>query len=269
MKRSILMRGHIAKKGNRYYIVVDIGDDNRKQKWLSGFRTKKDAEAELPRILNELNDGTYVEPSKQKYKNFIDDWHKNRKNKISANTYDTYKHMINKHIKPKLGKFRLDKLNSLAIDNFYTELDTEGLSTATIKKIHSIVRASLEYAVQYQMIKRNPASVVKPPAVKHKDITVWDEQDMIKFLDFVKEEWDYIIYHLALYTGMRKGEILGLKWSDIDFINNKIKVMRSYSKTGFSEGKTNNARRVIDVDEETINYLISRKKIVSENKLKM
>src|SRR5699024_8366179 len=77
------------------------------------------------------------------------------------------------------------------------------------------------------------------------------------------------IYHLALYTGMRKGEILGLKWSDIDFINNKIKVMRSYSKTGFSEGKTNNARRVIDVDEETINYLISRKKIVSENKLKM
>lgn len=263
------MRGHIAKKGNRYYIVVDIGDETRKQKWISGFRTRKEAEKELPRILNELNDGTYIEPSKQKYKEFIDEWLENRKSKISKNTYQTYKYLIDAHVKPQLGKFRLDKLNSLAIDNFYTQLEKEGKSSATIKKIHSIIRASLEYATQYQLIKRNPASVVKPPAVRHKDITVWDEQQMLKFLDFVKDEWDYIVYHLALYTGMRKGEILGLKWSDIDFINNKIRVMRSYSKTGFSEGKTANARRVIDIDETTVDYLLKRKKAVSENKLKM
>lgn len=263
------MRGHIAKKGNRYYIVVDIGDETRKQKWISGFRTRKEAEKELPRILNELNDGTYIEPSKQKYKDFIDDWLENRKSKISKNTYQTYKYLINAHVKPQLGKFRLDKLNSLAIDNFYTVLEKQGKSSATIKKIHSIIRASLEYALQYQLIKRNPASVVKPPAVKHKDIVVWDETEVIKFLDFVKDEWDYIVYHLALYTGMRKGEILGLKWKDIDFINNKIRVMRSYSKTGFSEGKTKNSRRVIDIDEDTIEYLIKRKKEVSKDKLKM
>ncbi|WP_188858932.1 Arm DNA-binding domain-containing protein, partial [Oceanobacillus indicireducens] len=59
------MRGHIAKKGNRYYIVVDIGDEERRQKWLSGYSTKKEAEKDLPRVLNELNDGTYIEPSKQ------------------------------------------------------------------------------------------------------------------------------------------------------------------------------------------------------------
>lgn len=270
MKGRRFMRGHIAKKGKRYYIVVDIGTgDERKQKWLSGFESKKDAEKELPRILNELNDGTYIEPSKKKYADFINDWHKNRKSKVSKNTYVTYEYMIDKHIKPNLGHFRLDKLNSLAIDNFYSELEREGKSSATIKKIHSIVRASLEYAVQYQLIKRNPASVVQPPTVKHKDIVVWDEQQMIAFLDFVKDEWDYIVYHLALYTGMRKGEILGLKWSDIDFINNKIRVMRSYSKTGFSEGKTSNARRVIDIDESTIELLLKRKKKVSENKLKM
>lgn len=263
------MRGHIAKKGDRYYIVVDIGDEKRKQKWLSGFDTRKEAENELPRILNDLNDGTYIEPSKKKYRDFIDDWHQNRKSKVSKNTFVTYKHMIDSHIKPNLGRFQLAKLNSLAIDNFYTELEKQGKSSATIKKIHSIVRASLEYALQYQLIKRNPASVVQPPTVKHKDIVVWDEQQMIKFLDFVKDEWDFVVYHLALYTGMRKGEILGLKWADIDFINNKIRVMRSYSKTGFSEGKTSNARRVIDIDETTIEFLLKRKKVVSENKLKM
>ena len=177
------MRGHIAKKGDRYYIVVDIGDEKRKQKWLSGFDTRKEAENELPRILNDLNDGTYIEPSKKKYRDFIDDWHQNRKSKVSKNTFVTYKHMIDSHIKPHLGRFQLDKLNSLAIDNFYTELEKQGKSSATIKKIHSIVRASLEYALQYQLIKRNPASVVQPPTVKHKDIVVWDEQQMIKFLD--------------------------------------------------------------------------------------
>lgn len=266
------MRGHIAKKGDRYYIVVDLGRDHRnkrKQKWLSGYNTKKDAEKELPRILNELNEGTYVEPSKQKYREFIDSWHKNRESKVSKNTHATYKYMIDKHIKPHLGNFRLDKINSLAIDNFYTVLEKEGKSGATIKKIHSIVRASLQYAKSYRLIKHNPASVVSPPAVKHKDIVVWDEQEMIKFLDYVKHEWDYIIYHLALYTGMRKGEILGLKWSDIDFMNNKIRVMRSYSKTGFSDGKTKSSRRVIDIDDATIDHLIKRKKKISENKLKV
>ncbi|WP_188859918.1 tyrosine-type recombinase/integrase, partial [Oceanobacillus indicireducens] len=220
-------------------------------------------------VLNELNDGTYIEPSKQKYKDFIDEWLENRKSNVSKNTHETYRYIIDAHIKPKLGRFQLDKLNSLAIDNFYTELDKQGKSSATIKKVHSIIRASLEYALQYQLIKRNPASVVKPPAVKHKDIIVWDESEVIQFLDFVKDEWDYVLYHLALYTGMRKGEILGLKWGDIDFINNKIRVMRSYSRTGFSEGKTKNTRRVIDIDESDTEFLIKRKKEISKNKLKM
>lgn len=264
------MRGHIAKKNKRYYIVVDIGTgEERKQKWLSGFDTKKAAEEELPRILNELNQGVYVEPSKLPYSDFLDSWHQNKKNKVSANTHETYKHMIDKHIKPNLGRFKLNKLNSLAIDNFYSKLEEEGKSTATIKKIHSIIRASLEYALQYQLIKRNPASVVKTPTVKHKDIKVWDETQMITFLDFVEDEWDHLVYHLALYTGMRKGEILGLKWQDIDFINNKIRVMRSYSKTGFSEGKTKNAIRVIDIGKDTIDLLIKRKKVVSANKLQL
>ncbi len=263
------MRGHIAKKGNRYYIVVDIGSGyERKQKWLSGFKTKKEAEHELPLVLNKLNQGTYVEPSKQKYSEFITSWHENNKNRWSKNTFDTYKWMIGKHIKPQLGHFTLDKLNSLAIDNFYTKLENGGLSSSAIRKVHTIVRSSLEYARRYQLIERNPAAVVKPPAVRHKDIVVWEEHEMLKFLDFVKSEYDYIVYHLALYTGMRKGEILGLKWSDIDFMSNKIRVMRSYSKTGFSDGKTASARRVIDIDDTTVDKLITHKKVISANKLK-
>lgn len=262
------MRGHITKKGNRYYIVVDIGAGyDRKQKWLSGFDTKKQAEKELPRVLSELNQGTYVEPSSQLYSDFIDAWIKNKKSKLSANAFENYSMNIRKHIKPSLGRFKLSKLNSLAIDNFYTELEDNGLSSATIRKIHTIVRSSLEYAKQYQFISRNPAAVVKPPTVEHKDIEVWEEKDMVHFLDAVKDEHDYIVYHLALYTGMRKGEILGLKWNDIDFDNAKIRIMRSYSKTGFSKGKTASARRVIDIDDNTVEELKKRRKVVSANKL--
>lgn len=262
------MRGHIAKKKNRYYIVVDIGTGyERKQKWLSGFDTKKQAEKELPKILNELNSGTYIEPSKQLYSEFIDAWIKNKKSKLSANAFSNYEMNIRVHIKPALGRFKLPKLNSLAIDNFYTALEEKGLSSATIRKIHTIVRSSLEYAKDYQFISRNPAAVVKPPTVKHKEIKIWEEKDMVYFLEAIKDEYDYIIYHLALYTGMRKGEILGLKWSDVDYDNKKLRIRRSYSKTGFSKGKTDSSRRVIDIDDETIKELKKRHKVVKANKM--
>lgn len=262
------MRGHIAKKGKKYYIVVDIGNGaDRKQKWLSGFNSKKDAEKEMPRVLNELNQGTYVEPSKQSYSDFLDAWLKNKRNKLSPNAYNNYEMNIRVHIKPALGHFKLSKLNSLAIDNFYTELEDNGLSSATIRKIHTIVRSSLEYAKDYQFISRNPVSVVKPPSIQHKDIQVWEEKDMMRFLESVKDEYDYIIYHLALFTGMRRGEILGLKWSDIDYDNQKIRVMRSYSKFGFTKGKTDNARRVIDIDDDTVATLKNHHKTIKENKM--
>lgn len=270
MKGRLFMRGHIAKKGNRYYVVVDIGTgSNRKQKWLSGFKSKKGAENELPKVLNDLNQGTYVEPSKKLYSDFIESWHKNKKNKVSKNTFDTYKWMIKKHIKPKLGDFQLSKLNSLSIDNFYTELEDEGKSSATIRKIHTIVRSSLEYAVEYQFISKNPAAVVKPPTVEHKDINVWDEKEMMYFLSNTKEDPYYIVYYLALWTGMRKGEILGLQWKDIDYENKKIRVMRSYTRTGFSKGKTNKARRVIDIDDDAVDQLKKRELKVKEDRFKM
>ncbi|MFA1821217.1 tyrosine-type recombinase/integrase [Virgibacillus oceani] len=263
------MRGHIAKKGKKYYIVVDIGTGyERKQKWLSGFNTKKEAEKEMPRILNELNQGTYVEPSKQLYSDFLDAWMKNKRNKLSLNAYNNYEMNIRVHIKPALGRFKLSKLNSLAIDDFYTDLENKGLSSATIRKMHTIVRSSLEYAKDYRFIEWNPASVVKPPSVKHKDIQVWEEKDLMRFLHFTKNEHDYIVYHLALFTGMRRGEILGLKWSDIDYAQKKIRVQRSYSKSGFTKGKTDSARRVIDVDDDTITALKERHKIVKENKMR-
>lgn len=197
---------------------------------------------------------------------FLEQWHKNKKNKISPNTFENCRGNIQTHIKPALGDFQLSQLNSLAIDNFYTELESKGLSSATIRKIHTIVRSSLEYAKDYKFISINPAAVVKPPTVKHKDIEVWEEKEIVYFLDAIKDEYDYIIYYLALYTGMRKGEILGLKWQDIDFYNNKIRVMRSYTKTGFSKGKTDKARRVIDIDDNTIEELKAHEKVIEKNK---
>src|SRR5699024_4584917 len=136
------------------------------------------------------------------------------------------------------------------------------LSAATIKKLHSIISSSLKYAETHNLISKNPSAIVKTPPVRSKDIEVWEEKDMIAFLDFTKNEPDYIMYHLALYTGMRKGEILGLRWQDIDFEQKKIRVMQSYTPYGFSRGKTLHSRRVIDIDDDTINELKKKSKII-------
>src|SRR5690625_1776785 len=118
------MRGHIAKKGDRYFIVVDIGRDHRnkrRQKWFSGYERKKDAEKDLPRILMKLKKG-YTEQADIYYKDYIKGWIKKKKNDIAHGTYQHYASYTNNHIIPGLGHWKIKDLNHEILDSFMDEI---------------------------------------------------------------------------------------------------------------------------------------------------
>lgn len=267
------MKGHIRKRGNKYAIVVDLGRDHngkRKQKWFSGYDRKKDAEKDLPRILNEINQGTFIEPSNETFKTYLEKWIRNKKTQIKPTTLDNYTRMLQNHIIPALGHIKLEKLNRLHLKEFYSMLEEEKeLAPSSIKKIHAIVRSALSDAVEDGLIMKNVASGIKTPRIGPSKIKVWDEKQLMTFLNSIKEDPLYIAFHLPAMTGMRRGEVLGLRWQDIDFDQKILRVMQTITTEGFSDAKTQTSdKRTIDLDDVTIMELKKRKKIVAQDKLK-
>ncbi|MCD8500599.1 MAG: site-specific integrase [Bacillaceae bacterium] len=170
----------------------------------------------MSQIINELSQGTFIEPSEEKVREYLTLWLQNKKTNIRKSTYEIYEIIINKHVIRCIGDIPLSKLNPLHIQNFYTSLSSS-LSTVTILKIHKTLKTALGQAVKYGLIQKNPVELVDAPRPQKKEMKTWNEEEVRQFLDVAEPSRYYIVYLLAVTTGMRRGEILGLRWQDIDF----------------------------------------------------
>jgi integrase len=267
------MKGHVRRRGNKWCFVIDIPTDNgeRRQKWFSGYRSRKDAEKEMVRVINELEKGTFVEPSNEKYRDYLKTWLEGKKSTVKPATYDTYFYLISKHIAPKLGHISISKINAVHLQRFYSYLnDKEHLAPASISKIHNIIKASLNAAYRYGFIYKNPALLVDPPRIGRKEMRFWTEEQARHFLNVAKNDRLYIAFFLAITTGMRKGEILGLRWKDIDLQRKTITINQTLSNRGdrFQETKTNAGRRTIVLTGNTIDVLKQHYLTIKKEKLK-
>lgn len=271
------MKGSIKKnkQTGKWDFVIDIGKDpltgKRKQKRRRGFETKKEAEKALAALLNEVNEGTYIEPSKQLYSDYLNKWLKGKEHSLSIQTLKLYKSYMKTHIVPALGHLKLSALNPLHIQEFVTELRNKGLSQTTVKRIFNVVNASLNSAVKMELIKKNPASAIEKPKWDSKEITIWNLQEVSSFLKVAKSSPYYIAFLLAIMTGMRQGEILALRWKDIDFENECLYVRQTLTHDGkeFKNGaKSKAGNRSIGLDTHTISVLKQQRKKVVANKLK-
>jgi integrase len=270
------MKGYIRKRGKKYSYTVDIGIDpqtgKRKQKTKSGFATKKEAQAALTEILAKLNDNEYVEPSKILLKDFLLDWLDNSaKQKLRTSTYENHRIVIEKQIIPSLGNIKLSEIKPIQIQKFYNDKVDAGLSADYVRYMHSILRKSFNHAVRWDMLTKNVVEVVEPPKLVDKDFTTWNTSEIAKFLSITEGHHYHIVYVLAVYTGMRQGEILGLRWKDCDFVNGKISVRQNLSRTKagliFQEPKTKNSKRQIGISQFVIESLKKHKREQNENKL--
>jgi len=250
------MRGSIVKRGrNSYSIVIPLGTDPQtgkyKHQWLSVKGTKREAECRLSEVLHQLDTGTFMKPGKTTFREYIEKWLEDyAKPNLSPRGFERYRGLIRKHLIPDMGGITLTQLKPEHLQRHYTLKLNEGLSARTVRYHHGVIHKALQTAIKWGLLNRNVADSVDVPRVRRTDMQIWDEDDIARFLEAAKGGPYYALFHTALYTGMRRSELLGLRWQDIDFILSQIYVNRGlhHLKDGsyvFTEPKSTRSRRTI------------------------
>ena len=281
------MKGHIAKKKTgentfRYYPVIDTVDENgkRKRKWLQGFRTKKEAQAHLNEKLAEIQKGQFVDPTKMTVSQFLDYWMENFvATSCTPLTHEKYKYDVDAYFKPFLGHYQIGQLQPAHIQKYYADMLKSGnirkgggLSKITVENHHRLLRSAFNKAVIWQMIGKNPFDSVQKPKPEHKEMNILTFEQVNALLDAMGKSQYYGIVFMAIYTGMRKGEILGLRWKDVNLEAGTIKVTQTLQRVigkglVYGEPKTGSSRRTIHVSLSVVELLKEIKVRQTENKL--
>lgn len=257
-------------KNGTWTYVVDLGKDEhgkRVQKMKRGFKTKGDASKAERELLHDFQSGNYIKPTNLKVEEYMNDWLKRKIYSIALQTAENYESYLRVHINPAIGHLKLNELTPLTIENFIMQLREKSLAESTIKRIYSVLHTALGDAEKTELIRKNVASMITNKPKENKEATqVWSADEAKKFLKVAKESGRYYIaFLLALSTGMRQGELLGLRWQDIDFSDNSLKIQQTLSHNGKhlkSGAKTSGSLRTIALDEGTINELLNHKKMI-------
>ncbi len=204
----------------------------RKQIYRSGFKTKREAEKVMNELRAQIDSGSFFEPSKIPFDEFINDWLQGTYiYEVQLSSFEVAEIAVRVHLIPYFKQTPLDQVTAFDIDRFYAEKLKAGLANATIRKIHNILSKSLQKAVQWELIKANPAKNATPPTVHKKRIRIWSVEEAKAFLEVSQKNNEAIPFLLALFTGMRKGEILALRWKNVDLSKGVIYVEESLSRS--------------------------------------
>jgi integrase len=284
------VRGSVVKRGNGYSVVVELDRDpitgKRRQKWVSGYRTKRDAERALPKIVDSLHEGTYVEPTKQTLADFVADWLTAIKPTIRPSTHYSYDRNLKLHVLPQLGSVQLRHIDAGVLNSLYAALLADGrkdyagggLSPRTVQYIHAIVHRAFRDAVKWERLARNPADAADPPtgtaveAGRPESIT-WTADQLRTFLERTRSSRFAAAYHLIATTGLRRGEALGLRWRDLDLDGGKVKIRQTVivikHTVMISTPKTKKGRRTVTLDKGTAGALREHRKRQAAERLLM
>lgn len=275
------MNGYFRKRGNKWSFTVDIGRDiqtnKRKQKTVSGFKTKKEAEKACNELIHLMNTGLYVNESKQKVSEFFDYWlDVYVVPNLRKRTIENYQRSINNYIKKELGNYELKNLKLTTIQKFIKKLQDKGLSNYTIKSTYIVLKTGLTHAVKWDLLSRNPMDKMSVPKIKKTPRETWTFDQVNQFLQVTKDRHPHyhVAFLLAIYTGMRKSEILGLQWKNVDLKNRTISVEQTLLETSgqgysFDDVKSDSSRRTISIDDFLTSELRKHKKLEMETKLKL
>jgi integrase len=235
------MKGYLRKRSKSSWTItltlgrkVDpkTGKSKVEQKTITVRGTKKEAEAKLAELLNQYNRGDYIEQSSLTTGEWLGKWidvYVKNSRKKRLRTIETYEGVVRKHLIPAFDKIPLQKLSAGHIQHYY---NSSTLSSSTLQQHHNILHQALKVAaVNERLININPAEFVveKPVAKKDLEMQVWDEVEVRKFLLAARETsiHEEALYTLAIETGMRKGELCGLKWEDVDLVARRLAVKRT------------------------------------------
>lgn len=234
-------------------LVIDFYDQDKRirLKVLPKNATMKEAKAVKRDIENQVEEKTFI--SKVKMPTFpevAESWLRYKEPNVRESTFIQYEGHIRNHLIPFLGSVKVVDIDFGAVEKFMAQKTDDGISPATLKKSVTTLGAILKYAVRKRYIKSNPVREVEKPRGKSKPK---EEMDFLRpheiraLIDVTRDQKYKALFMMAVMSGMRQGELLGLKWGDIDWINSQIRVRRTFNYGQFFEPKSRTSRRSIDM----------------------
>lgn len=256
---DIVYRGKSKRTGEEIYLVrIVIGTDSKgKRKYVcrtihGGIRKAQEVHRQLA---SERDKGLLKARSKETLDEYLDRWLTTHKSAVKMRTYLNDVEMLDRYIKPHLGHAKLDKLDAITIQSAYAALQEQGLSPATVRRAHAVLRNALKWAVQWQVLPANPAERVRLPKSEKTEIRPLNPDEAARFLEQCAFDRYGTLFQFLLFTACRPGEAFALQWRDINFEKGQISIRRTYAqKDGqelLSSPKTKKGNRsipVIDAD---------------------
>jgi integrase len=249
--------GHVKKRGNRWVAIIEFEPDpatgKRRQRQGGSFKTKREAQEALAEMIS----SQWVAPAKLSLADYLlEDWLPSRSHRSGA-TRQQYRWAVN-HLVEHLGKAKLSRVSPRMVQDLYRDLLDGGLSSTSVQTIGKVLRMALGDAVKRGIIARNPATVVTLPTVHRPEVECWSQEQALAFLNSpqLQENRWRALWRLALATGLRRGELVALRWSDVDVNGCRLFVRQAASldgyKVSFGPPKTRAAIRAVALDDSTL-----------------
>jgi len=257
------MKGHMRKRSKGSWTIwVDIGRDpetgRRKQQSFTVRGSKKDAERELRAILTRIEGGAHVKPTKLTVGEYLKQWLESYvATNATPKTRGRYEGIVRAHLIPAFGSLPLAALQPQRIQNYYSQAlksgqkdGNGGLSAQTVRYHHMVLCEALKHAVKRGLLIRNVVEATDPPAPERKEIAIIDADGVRLLLQAAKGTPYYACIFTAVYTGLRRSELLGLRWCDVDLDLATISVVQTLHQLQngaymFGKPKTKGSRRMI------------------------
>ncbi len=272
----------MAKRGNQEGTIYKRANGKwRAQISLNGGRlsftagSRAEAQDWLRATRNQIENGLTFKGSNLSFGEFLNDWLLSTKPRLTEHTWRTYGQLTEDYIKPVLGLVRLRDLNPSSIQRFYNKKIADGVSLRTTEKTHTVIHAALNTALKLGLIGRNPDDATQPPKPPRKEMKFLNADQVKKLLETARNTQDrnFTICYLAVSTGMREGELLALKWEDVNLHQGILNVKFSLKRMPggglkLLQPKTRSSVRSIKLGKEAVQVLLSQQTLSKEEKNK-
>ncbi len=275
-----MAKGSVVRKGSVWSFVVDLGPDpatgRRRQARRSGFATKKGAEAALRSLATASDTGTAVARNRVTLAAFLTEWLETIRPRVRETTWVSYEMAANRIIR-QVGAVTLQALTPLQVESLYATLLANGgtggrpLAPKTVRNCHIVLRRALADAERLGLVSRNPAAAARAVAAPRAEQRTWSSDEIQRFFEALAGERLSMAFVLLATTGMRRGEVLGLRWEDVDFDGRALSIVQTLTTVSgekhIGPPKTGKSRRRVSIDTITLDALKAHRKAQRQERM--
>lgn len=217
--------------------------------------TQEEVRQKLEALKRQVAEGTFTD-SKLTVKGYLERWLTHKEGQVKPRTAEAYRHSVERHIIPRIGRKRLDKLTPLDVQGMVSDIASSA-GTRTANMCRTVLFSALKQALRWQVLARNPVEAVDPLKEKPREMVLWTPEEVVRFLDTARSHRLYALFYLALSTGMRRGELLGLRWIDLkgSVISVRQTLVPVANRITVSTPKTQKGTRRVGVSPDVLEAL--------------